>query len=245
MRVRVVSKPSTELKPLLAKVEASLRAHGVDVEERDFDAVVAVGGDGTLLRAVALGRPIIAVRAGKRGLLMDVPPERFEEVVERLKKGDFREENYRTLELDLFGKTYRAFNDVALLTDGVGTATFKVSCGTEFSFDGDGLIVATPQGSTGWSLSAAGPYVDRSVMGTVVTLINPVLTPMRSLVVNYPTVRVSVLPSGEEPHINVVIDGNKVGKLEGEIEVKTNGRPVTIYRFFDFDPVKLILRKDP
>jgi len=87
--------------------------------------------------------------------------------------------------------------------------------------------------------------VDRKVNATVVTLINPVLTPLRSLVVSTEKVKVRVVASGEEPNVNLLADGNRIGRLKDEVEVHTNGPKVTIYRFFDFDPVERILRKDP
>jgi len=241
----VVAKPADELGPILSRVMDILSKHDLQLDDKEFDVVIAVGGDGTLLRAVGLGKPVIGVRAGKRGLLMDVPPDKFEEVVVRLKRGEFRREEYGTLWFNYMGLRYAAFNDVALLADGAGTATFRVQCSTQFSFDGDGLVIATPQGSTGWSLSASGPYVDRKVNATVVTLINPVLTPLRSLVVSTEKVKVRVVASGEEPNVNLLADGNRIGRLKDEVEVHTNGPKVTIYRFFDFDPVERILRKDP
>jgi len=119
----VVAKPADELGPILSRVMDILSKHDLQLDDKEFDVVIAVGGDGTLLRAVGLGKPVIGVRAGKRGLLMDVPPDKFEEVVVRLKRGEFRREEYGTLWFNYMGLRYAAFNDVALLADGAGTAT--------------------------------------------------------------------------------------------------------------------------
>ncbi|MEM3331208.1 MAG: NAD(+)/NADH kinase, partial [Saccharolobus sp.] len=73
MRVKIVSKPTSQLNNIIEKIKNISTKLGFEVVDKDFDYVIAVGGDGTLLRAVKQNKPVIAVKAGRRGLLMDVP----------------------------------------------------------------------------------------------------------------------------------------------------------------------------
>ncbi|TRM80609.1 NAD(+) kinase, partial [Sulfolobus sp. A20-N-F6] len=79
MNIKIVTKPSLQTSPTVEKIAKIAENLGFNITNRDFDYVVAIGGDGTLLKAVKEGKPIITVRAGRRGLLMDIPIDRVEE----------------------------------------------------------------------------------------------------------------------------------------------------------------------
>ncbi|MEM4884317.1 MAG: NAD(+)/NADH kinase, partial [Saccharolobus sp.] len=83
MNIKIVSKPSPQLNSVIEKIKRISSSLGFEINEKNFDYVIAVGGDGTLLRAVKEGKPVIAVKAGRRGLLMDVSIDKIEEALTR------------------------------------------------------------------------------------------------------------------------------------------------------------------
>lgn len=133
----------------------------------DFGAVVSVGGDGTLLRAnqVALkqGLPLLGINVGHVGFLAEVELEQLDEACARLQKGDYTLETRMMLEATLEDEqTLSALNDVVISRGGYARLiAVKAWVDQELvgRYIADGLIVSTPTGSTGYSLSAGGPIV--------------------------------------------------------------------------------------
>lgn len=154
-----------------------------DVAEDDgagADVAVSVGGDGTFLRTAArIGDkeiPILGVNTGHLGYLSDVPADAVDEVVAAVAAGDFRTESRSVLRVDTAdagGSVVRfALNEVAVLKDAsssmlcVDATVDGVSLNT---YLGDGLIVATPTGSTAYNLSVGGPILHPSCRCFVVS----------------------------------------------------------------------------
>lgn len=157
-----------------------------EIDGYDFsgcDAAISFGGDGTVLaaaRAVApLGLPLFGVNLGRLGFLSSAQPEDVLEAADRLLAGDYREK-------DCLMITCRLFRDGALIGEALAFNDFVVSSlaytramkvalyldGRQVhSYNADGLIVATPAGSTGYSLSAGGPIL---LDGQDLLLITPV-----------------------------------------------------------------------
>lgn len=131
-------------------------------EEADF--AVAIGGDGTVVAAHRLSRkPIIGVNAGTLGYLPRIEPENLRECLNRILKGDYMLENRMTLSVTGGGlREVSALNDAALLKPDSGVIRFRVNVDGVplMRYTADGIIAATPTGSTGYSLSAGGPIVD-------------------------------------------------------------------------------------
>lgn len=130
------------------------------------EAVIAVGGDGTLLRANALALehdlPVLGVNIGRVGFLTEVEMDQLEEACEALRQDAFTVESRMMLRVDMEGYTALALNDV-VLSRGVYARLIGVDAWVGSDpighFMADGLIVSTPTGSTGYSLSAGGPIV--------------------------------------------------------------------------------------
>jgi NAD+ kinase len=149
------------------------------------DALVSVGGDGTFLSAVHLshfsGKPVIGVNMGGLGFLTDIGPENLEADLGRLAAGEYRTIVRMLLEARVMRggneiKTMRALNDVFITRfDKPKLTSIKAWHGDEYitEFGSDGLIVASPSGSTAYSLSAGGPIVDPNVKAFLVTPICP------------------------------------------------------------------------
>ena len=160
----------------LAEYIDSLGGKCVDApEEADFS--VAVGGDGTMVSAWRrLDKPLIGINAGTLGYLPRVEPEHAKEAIRAVFDGRYVLEDRMTLSCRMAGgEEIRALNEAALLHPDPGVLRFSVKVdGTELiSYTADGMIVSTPTGSTGYSLSAGGPIVDPAGEMLILTPIAP------------------------------------------------------------------------
>lgn len=130
----------------------------------EADFTIAIGGDGTVVAAHRMSRkPIIGVNAGTLGYLTRIEPSHLEESLERVIRGDYTLENRMTLLVKGEGiPPSIALNDAAILKADSGVIRFTVNVdGVRLMrYTADGIIAATPTGSTGYSLSAGGPIVD-------------------------------------------------------------------------------------
>ena len=157
--------------------------------------VVSLGGDGTLLEAVSLigarQIPVIGVNVGRLGFLATVAPERIKDMIQALETGHYRIETRSILEaeasnMEVFGGVNFALNDFAITkTDTSSMITVHSYLNGEFlnSYWADGLIVSTPTGSTGYSLSCGGPVLVPNSRSLIVTPVSPHNLNVRPLVV--------------------------------------------------------------
>jgi NAD+ kinase len=159
------------------------------------DVVLALGGDGTLLTAVRLLgddlRPLLGINLGSLGFLTDTPEERAEEALTQLLAGKYRLDLRMLLEVEhrpAQGERARALalNDVVL--HGPSARVLEVSLQADDvdlgSTMADGMIVATPSGSTAYSLSAGGPIVSPRLRALIVTPISAHTLALRPLVLS-------------------------------------------------------------
>jgi NAD+ kinase len=178
------------------RVERTQRAHGKDRQlAPGVDLLVAVGGDGTVLRAqrmaVETRVPVLGVGAGRLGFLAEVTPEELDGAIACLLRGEYRIEHRRLLDVihdrgDKRLATYAALND-AVLARGRSPRSLWISV----SVDGahmanhvaDGLIAATATGSTAYSLAAGGPIVSPELAHIVLTPIAAHLSVVQSVIV--------------------------------------------------------------
>lgn len=204
------------------------------------DAVVVLGGDGTFLRAaqavIAVDIPIIGVNSGKIGFLSKAEHDDLEGVLEILHEGDYDFEPRMALDatvIDGRGKrpprSYTALNEAAIVRGAsarVVHAEVKVGDSHVATYICDGIVVASPTGSTGYSFSAGGPILDPTTRNLVVTPIAAYLSAVRSSVVGpQHVVRVQV----EAAHDCLVsIDGREDIPLEvgDSVEVRARETPL-------------------
>ena len=149
---------------------------------RACDLVVVVGGDGTMLgiaRDVARhGLPLVGINQGRLGFITDVPANHWRDALAPMVRGDYEEEHRRMLEGEVWRDGERIFaglslNDVVVNRGASsGMLEVRVDVGDEFvaNIRADGLIVATPTGSTAYALSAGGPIVHPSIAGWVLVV---------------------------------------------------------------------------
>ncbi len=172
---------------------------GEDTDIADADFVVVFGGDGTLLAAARLlapfGTPILGIHLGHFGFITEVAPENLIEAVEKTMAGDCEIEERMMLhgvlkrvggyEYDIREETLFAMNDIVVASGAVRMIHLRTRVGGEplATYAADGVIVATPTGSTGYSLSANGPLVHPSAPVLIVNPISPHTLSARTLIV--------------------------------------------------------------
>ena len=220
------------LEPKLAASPAARGTAGLDGV--NLDALVSLGGDGTLLRgarfACQRGIPILGVNLGRVGFLAAAGPGAAVEMLRRVVRGEYTIESRLALSARVGerGDECLAVNDVVIHKGGIARI-IRVSVAADGQevgvYSGDGLIVATPTGSTAYSMSAGGPIVVPGVDALVITAICPHTLAVRPLVVSASaalTLRVlDPVPAPEE--LLVSIDGQVAAKLAA-------GQMVTVVR---------------
>lgn len=229
------------------------RAHGVDAwaapseetqqhtdELAGTDAIVVLGGDGTFLRAARaiadVDVPILGVNLGKVGFLSKAEHDDLERVLELLTAAEYELEPRLTLDVRVFhmdgpadDEVYIALNEAAVVR-GSRVQVMRVSVDVGDSriatYVCDGVVVASPTGSTGYSFSAGGPIVEPTSRNLVITPIAAYLTPLRSSVVGAQHV-VSVQVEAAHDCL-VSIDGHNDIALDigDRVEVRARPRPI-------------------
>ncbi len=217
-----------EFTDLLTQVIIANGAEVVADRETRPDMVLAVGGDGTMLaavqRSVAWDVPVLGFNLGTLGFLAAAEPSELEDVVKRLVGDEFDTEDRTTVAASIGEATAVGINDVVVEKidstrlvsldvdiDGVSFATYRA----------DGLIVATPTGSTAYSFSAGGPLVDPAVDSLVITPVASHSLFDRALVI--PGGREIVVTVSRDRSVKVNVDKTELGQLG-------NGESVTIRR---------------
>jgi NAD+ kinase len=225
---------------LADKIKVQVEAISLKKMETDF--IITIGGDGTILRTCLNSPkpepPILGINMGVRGFLTEVEPNEACKAVDRILRGDFRLEECTKLSAKIGDEILPdALNDVVISAGEPSKILY-----TEICKDGkpilkcqaDGLIVATQTGSTGYSLSAGGPVLDRTMDAILVTPICA-LTVFRTLV--FPTDAEIALNVIRPKQMLVMIDGNYHHmKSEKELTVKvTKSKNVSSFIRFEND----------
>ena len=209
------------------------------------DVLLTLGGDGTLLRGARMlgGRPapILGVNLGRLGFLTACAGSELDQALRRVSSGDYVVESRMTLDasvLDVHGDERRrlfALNDVVMHKGGFARLlTLTVHAGDEpvARFSADGLVVSTPTGSTGYSLSAGGPVVVPTLESLILTPISAHTLALRPLVLS-PHVQLHVRATDGPEQLLVTVDGQTGTTFApGEtLTVRRAERPVYIVRF--------------
>lgn len=198
-----------------------------------YDMFVSFGGDGTILRATTyvrdLGIPIVGVNTGRLGFLSTIKKEDVRKVVREFMQGAYTIVERSLVEVDAgtqsdeIGPLNFALNEIAVSRkDTTSMITVETHLNGEYltSYWADGLIVSTPTGSTGYSLSCGGPVIVPTAKSLVLTPIAPHNLNARPLVISDDTViRLKVL--GREDHHLISLD-SRIATLENGtvIEIK-------------------------
>lgn len=250
MKVAVIPNPTKE--GSLCRTEKLcelLRARGVEVQINcenmydDADAAIVLGGDGTMLLAAAecaeRGIAVMGINLGRVGFMTETEQDDMEEAVDKLIKGDYRIEERMMMKVSFETEggrmEYAALNDcvvskpdseminVAVFTDGE-----KIT-----EYISDGVIIATPTGSTGYSLSAGGPVADP---GTEMFLATPICAhtlKARTAVLGADKKLCVKLEKGANVFADITVDGVVKGRLEvgNEVEICRMEKKFRLIRF--------------
>ena len=203
------------------------------------DLIISIGGDGTMLatayNAQFYDKPVLGVNMGKLGFLVEANIDQMDKIITELKEGKYSIEERMVISGEALGhkseKLY-AINDIVIDKGGwpkMIELTIWVDGEYVTTFSADGLIVATPTGSTGYSISVGGPIVSPKTDVITLSPISP-----HSL-----TVRPLVLPSSQEiiikadsPYkdIKVNCDGQRSYAFNPPVEIKINksSRPIKL-----------------
>jgi NAD+ kinase len=222
-----------------------------------LDLVVALGGDGTLLRAVGLVLaaevPVLGVNAGRLGFLTEVEADGLPAALDAVRSGDYHVERRTTLAARVLvdGQDVAedlAVNDVVLEKaprERLAAVAVRLGDGGPFArYAADGVMVASPTGSTAYSFSAGGPIVSPRLDALLLTPIAPHMVFNRSLVLHPDEgVRLEVL--ADSPPLVEVVDGRVVRELPpgAVVEVRRSRHPALLVRTGRADFYRLVRSK--
>ncbi|MFA5564458.1 MAG: NAD(+)/NADH kinase [Acidimicrobiia bacterium] len=184
-----------------------------------LNLILSMGGDGTMLRALRLISPhdvdILGINVGRLGYLTEVEPAGMVEALERYFQGDYKIDERMLLSVSSPEVAELALNEAVVEKTASGhTIRLGVYVNGDFftNYITDGLIVATPTGSTAYSLSARGPIVDPSHQALILTPVAPHMLFDRSLVLN-PNTEI-IIEVGDGRPASLSVDGRSVGVFE-------------------------------
>ena len=255
-----VTEPLEQLRAHLTKSGANL----LTSEEIDSaDLVIAIGGDGTMIYASRLtrefGTPILGVNRGRLGFLADITPEDMFTSVDHVLQGNYTTDSRLLLEARLSRGSGNqeiayALNDVVLQRRETGRMVdFETRIASQYvnTHSGDGLIVATPTGSTAYALSCGGPIIEPQLDAVVVVPICPhTLTDRPIVIAADQSVEVSLLQR-DDTKAEITVDGFSMGDIwpGDKLQISAANNRVTLvhppgYDFYGILRSKLFWGRD-
>ncbi len=223
---------------LRKEVAEFLADRGIAVSDDDPDLVISLGGDGTMLRAAQTAHeadaPLLGVNLGLLGYLNEVDAGDERAALERIFAGDFHTEERMMLSCEVQGNDYIGLNEVLVeRSSRHRLVRLRVRVGHEnlATFNGDGVIVATPTGSTAYALSAGGPIVSPAAECLVLVPVNAHMIFTRPFVLTpTETVEIEVDPSGGAAALS--LDGTIGSELSpgAVVTVRRHPRPLRLVR---------------
>lgn len=218
-----VVEPLKLLTDHLAKTRVNLLAPG---DHDSADLLIAIGGDGTMLYASRLAResgiPILGVNRGRLGFLADVTPDEMFSSVDKVLNGDYTTDSRQLLEVHLrhsdgTEEVAFALNDVVLQRFGTGRMVdFETRVDGRFvnTHSGDGLIIATPTGSTAYALSCGGPIIEPQLDAVVIVPVCPHTLTDRPIVISARQAIEVKLLERDDTKAEITVDGFSMGEID-------------------------------
>lgn len=189
------------------------------INGNDFTADIAIsfGGDGTLLRTASrIGEkeiPILGINAGRLGFLTTTSNENIEYVIGKIHEGEYDVEKHNIIEALTYGSTLKnypfALNEIAVMkhdSSSMMTLDVTLNGNDRITYQADGLIVAAPSGSTGYSLSVGGPIIAPDANVLVLTPIAPHSLSARPLVISDSTT-IEIKVNSRSHNFLIALDG--------------------------------------
>ncbi len=195
----------------------------------ETDVIITIGGDGTIIRyakvAAEYDKPILGINAGRIGYLANIEQDEYQ-MLKNLSTGDYSVENRMMLEITVkdgenFLNTYYALND-AVITGGFISRIIDISANVEgdsINYRADGLVIATPTGSTAYSMSAGGPIIDPKMDCICITPICSYALASKPIIVGADQTVVFKANSRKRIDIYLTIDGRRAAGIKPQTEV--------------------------
>ena len=207
--------------------------------DKSFDLFVSIGGDGTILRAITfvqdLNIPIIGINTGRLGFLATIQPEKIKQAIKDIYNKEYSLSKRTLLSIETSPENSDikdlnfALNEIAVSRKNTTSMiTVETKLNGEFltSYWSDGLIIATPTGSTGYSLSCAGPVITPDTTSFVLTPIAPHNLSARPLVIE-DSFNIELKVSGREDNYLVSLD-SRIATLSNDTIITIKKAPFTI-----------------
>jgi NAD+ kinase len=251
-RLGLVLHPRRDPTPVVEKLTSWARSHGkhLIVDSRDAgrvpddvepvseaqlidqaDALITLGGDGTMLGALRLVAqrpvPILGVNLGNLGFLVEVEPQEIDAALDRLEAGDYTIEEHSAVMLSDGTDESIAFNDIAVASvpgEGSVEASLNVMGRPSGRYRCDALVIATPIGSTAYSYAAGGPLVSPMLDAVVISPVAPIAGISRAAVISAAEpITLALLEGSGQPALQV--DGTITRRMEPGDAVEVRVRP--------------------
>ncbi len=223
---------------LETEVARELGRTGQPLAHMKVDVMLAIGGDGTILRALQLNDArILGVNSGSLGFLAEVYDTEVEPLLERVVKGDYTVEERLRLKVELDGqRLFDCVNEAVVHTAHIAKIRhFELSVDDALveRVQADGIILATPTGSTSYSMSSGGPIVDPRVDAIIATAIAPFKPASRPHV--FPASSRVRVKLGRPKECLLVMDGQHESHMKGteEVVVSASEKDAKFIRFRD------------
>ncbi len=227
-------------KSVFYKTKDILEENGYQVSytfNENADLNLVIGGDGTFLKAVHDSNftdiPFIGINTGHLGFYQEIEVDEIEEFVNAYKEGDFHLEELTVLQSNVNKKRMDSLNEVVVKSNRNQIVRLKVFIDGTFveNFSGDGLIIATPHGSTAYNLSCGGSILHQSLQGFIMTPIAPIYSNLNNALIS-PVVlpqdaTIEILASKRDNYHTVFIfDGKEYTTKDYKITIRVSNRKV-------------------
>jgi len=236
---------------------------GTDSIMENVELIVSIGGDGTMLHSAKLAYqydiPITGINKGRLGFLTDISPQEAEPILDEILSGKYKTENRMLIEAFISkNKTNKsigyAFNDIVINRKETGRM-IRIETTIDSSFinthEGDGFIVATPTGSTAYSLSCGGPILKPEVEALLLVPICPHSLNDRPMVVPSSSEIILRCDGSQNVSAGIDLDGDTVSemKMGEDLVIKKAAKSICLlhpenYDYFDNLKSKLLWGKD-
>ena len=226
-----------------------------NTKHKDLDLIIALGGDGTILRTSRnlnnSNIPILGVNIGNLGFLSSVELLEFGNAMKSIIEGNFYVEDRMMLNCNLPYRggieVYTALNDIVVSKGTLARIVkYEIHIDNKFytAFTGDGLIISTPTGSTAYSLSAGGPIIYPNLDVIALTPICPLSLSMRTIVLDSKS-EIAISIKGEHESIFLTLDGQRAIKLNNyeKMVVSVSNKKCRLVKLNDYNYFDILRKK--
>ena len=228
-----------------------------DFTNNQYDLAVAIGGDGTILQAAHIianyDIPLVGINRGRLGFLADIPADSVAEMLGRILDGEYVEDvrfqlNCQLARNDKIIEESDAFNEVIIQKGNIGKL-IEVETSVDGVYvhrqRGDGMIVATPTGSTAYALAGGGPIIHPKLDALLLVPICPHTLSNRPIVIDGNSRVELVLKESKIEHGNLTCDGEMICDLaEGDrITIYKKDKKIRLYHPLNYDHYSVLRAK--